>query len=439
MPELIVILIVLLLLFGANRLPEIGRAFGKTIAEIKKGGIMDMRKGYVWLFVFSAIVMWGAESFAITAWSRKYGADCSMCHWKQNKLNSTGKEFLRRGHRMAGEDVKTKDGAWANLSDYLSITQKTRLLYDGTASNRPGFFVEALSLYAGGPIDKTYSFFYEQYLHENNKSGADREKLAEAYLMGTFGDGNEYSTLRIGQISPFLMHVSGTGGRLPVSRPYVLESASFASNNPYAPRARQYGLEIATNRGDLYGALGLVNGTGHKNINPAGDTNAAKDLYLTLEKAFDDNGSSIGLYGYNGIWSLNAADAASTGIATTYLSTAETSFNQIGIIGNYTTSIISFVGGALVGQNSPSGGSVTNNLGYYLEADLAAAEKLALFGRYDNWDGNTATANNETRQITAGFSIEPMSAGRIAVEAQSTQTGSAASTEKLLAEFQYMY
>ena len=36
MPELIVILVVLLLLFGANRLPEIGKAFGKTIQEFKK-------------------------------------------------------------------------------------------------------------------------------------------------------------------------------------------------------------------------------------------------------------------------------------------------------------------------------------------------------------------------------------------------------------------
>ena len=37
MPELIVILIVLLLLFGANRLPELGRSIGKTIQELKKG------------------------------------------------------------------------------------------------------------------------------------------------------------------------------------------------------------------------------------------------------------------------------------------------------------------------------------------------------------------------------------------------------------------
>ena len=37
MPELLVILLVALLIFGAARLPEIGRALGKTIAEFKKG------------------------------------------------------------------------------------------------------------------------------------------------------------------------------------------------------------------------------------------------------------------------------------------------------------------------------------------------------------------------------------------------------------------
>lgn len=41
MPELIVILIILLLVFGAAKLPEIGRSLGKTIAEFKKG----MREG----------------------------------------------------------------------------------------------------------------------------------------------------------------------------------------------------------------------------------------------------------------------------------------------------------------------------------------------------------------------------------------------------------
>jgi len=37
MPELIVILGIALLLFGAEKLPEIGRVLGKAINEMKKG------------------------------------------------------------------------------------------------------------------------------------------------------------------------------------------------------------------------------------------------------------------------------------------------------------------------------------------------------------------------------------------------------------------
>lgn len=37
MPELLVILVIALLIFGAGRLPEMGKAIGKTIQEFKKG------------------------------------------------------------------------------------------------------------------------------------------------------------------------------------------------------------------------------------------------------------------------------------------------------------------------------------------------------------------------------------------------------------------
>jgi sec-independent protein translocase protein TatA len=37
LPELLVILLICLLIFGAAKLPEIGMAFGKTISEFKKG------------------------------------------------------------------------------------------------------------------------------------------------------------------------------------------------------------------------------------------------------------------------------------------------------------------------------------------------------------------------------------------------------------------
>lgn len=36
MQELLIILLICLLVFGANKLPEIGRALGKTINEFKK-------------------------------------------------------------------------------------------------------------------------------------------------------------------------------------------------------------------------------------------------------------------------------------------------------------------------------------------------------------------------------------------------------------------
>lgn len=36
LPELLIILLICLLIFGASKLPEIGRALGKTIKEFKK-------------------------------------------------------------------------------------------------------------------------------------------------------------------------------------------------------------------------------------------------------------------------------------------------------------------------------------------------------------------------------------------------------------------
>ncbi len=37
MPELIIILVIILLLFGASRLPELAKSLGKAVNEFKKG------------------------------------------------------------------------------------------------------------------------------------------------------------------------------------------------------------------------------------------------------------------------------------------------------------------------------------------------------------------------------------------------------------------
>ncbi|MGB9723883.1 MAG: twin-arginine translocase TatA/TatE family subunit [Chloroflexia bacterium] len=36
-PELVIILLILLLIFGASRLPQLGRAIGRTIREFREG------------------------------------------------------------------------------------------------------------------------------------------------------------------------------------------------------------------------------------------------------------------------------------------------------------------------------------------------------------------------------------------------------------------
>ena len=40
-PELIIILMIIILIFGANRLPEIGRGIGKGIKNFKEAGKED--------------------------------------------------------------------------------------------------------------------------------------------------------------------------------------------------------------------------------------------------------------------------------------------------------------------------------------------------------------------------------------------------------------
>ncbi len=45
MPELIVILIIVLVIFGANRLPQLGEGLGKAIKGFKKGITTDEEAG----------------------------------------------------------------------------------------------------------------------------------------------------------------------------------------------------------------------------------------------------------------------------------------------------------------------------------------------------------------------------------------------------------
>ena len=48
-PELLVILVIVLLIFGAKRLPEIGKAFGKSVRELKNATAGDKDEISSWI------------------------------------------------------------------------------------------------------------------------------------------------------------------------------------------------------------------------------------------------------------------------------------------------------------------------------------------------------------------------------------------------------
>ena len=50
----------------------------------------------------------GFTTQAMPAWSRKYKADCSLCHTTYPRLNRTGYEFKRLGYRFKVDAAKSE-------------------------------------------------------------------------------------------------------------------------------------------------------------------------------------------------------------------------------------------------------------------------------------------------------------------------------------------
>lgn len=378
-------------------------------------------KSCLYLGMFIALVFSCSDVYAISAWARRYNTDCSMCHWQVNKLNKFGQDFLNRGHRLPEEGAIEKD-VYRSISDYISFTAKIR--YKGSNRSVESFDNEAFSLYGGGPLSENFSFFYEQYLHESNTSGADREKLADAYVDYKSSGEEKYFKLRAGQISPYLMMTHGTGARLSITRPMILADVTVGSN-PYRPRQRQYGVEggYVMETTGLRGYLGIVNGTGHSPPNTPTDNNTYKDQYLTLEKVFSE-GSNIGLYAYNGKYPF---------------STYNDSFYQLGLTGEFMRDKFSILGATLIGQNDKSTGGNQDSWGAFIEGDVKLPiEHLAAFARYDYWDPDSDTGNDTTKGPSIGVSYWLTTFARVSTEAQ-FKKASGVNTDSYWVELQFMY
>ncbi|MHB9025232.1 MAG: hypothetical protein ACYC7E_13860 [Armatimonadota bacterium] len=362
---------------------------------------------YTIVVAISVLFFAAAPSLAVPAFTRKVGVSCDSCHFGgTNRLTKMGEDFLIRGHRTADDEgawAKPDDIKWAN---YLSLSSKVRLFVNTDKDIATAFDVESLSIYTGGALTKNYSYFVEHYLHERGKasgnngsevSTATRSKLADAFLQYTTDPSKStFSYLRAGQIYPFLIYTASSGGRVTISRPRAINN-NVAGGNLYTPRDRSYGVSAGYVFGEsLKFEAGILNSGGTNARNNLEEVNNFKDLFLTVEKEFDQYGSGIGAYAYSGKFR----------VLPTTTPIVEENFSRIGVVGQIVRDQFELSGGYFVGEHDdPAIGSAgrRNPKGYYLEAAYNVQPDLTVFARYDNQDNDLIVAASQaTRTATGG-------------------------------------
>ncbi len=334
---------------------------------------------------------------AVPAFSRRAGGvSCNMCHWHQNALNATGKQYLQSGVRLPGEqaDVTASD---FKVGDYASLVLAPNLSaveHDGTV-----FSAGDAVLWLGGPVDNLFSALAEVEF----KIDDEEVEVEEVYVHFVSDLGNNYFSARFGQFQPFLFlsNVSGPP-RITLSRPEVM-SGRATNDNTFRPRNRLRGIELGAVDGPLAGYVGLGNGTGQN----ASDNHM--DVYVTVERAFGTQGSSIGAWAYWG-------EAVLTG-------GFRDSFERYGVIGNYTAQKTRAVGGLLFGDNEDPGGADLDNDGWFLEIDQRVGVDTVAYFRWDEFNRDLAAGGErETDGPTLGISWTPTELSRFTIEAQSLDT-----------------
>jgi len=399
---------------------------------------MKIKAIIVVIFTVLFIVIITKESQAISAWGRKYGVGCNVCHIAGYKLTYAGQQFLRHGHQMPGAESKE-----ANMSDYFSLTMKIRywdknktVQQSGLADaieTRNSFEAHALSIYSGGPLDSGFSYFTEMYLHENERKNPGentestesdmgdwaRSKLAEAYLQYGNERDDLYFTARAGRIMPWLIHLHGGGARLEYSRPLPLTET--VGSNPYRPFSRQFGAGVGVGFKEAFFEAGVVNGTGKYENTVEIGTDTYKDIYASLDYSIGDNGSMVGVYYYNGQFPLHLLKTKGGENAD--------KFNQTGVMGQCVIKQGALIGAYFSGSDeyTPTGG--TSNVTYKSQSYYAEIQgyfmdsSLSPYFRWEFFDPDTDRSDSSEKSgPVLGIHWKPFDHGRFVLEASNYTT-----------------
>lgn len=265
---------------------------------------MSRRKNF-WLLMiglfFAIEIFWmidPRESSAIPAWTRKYGADCSMCHYPAvPRLNATGQRFRWMGYRMPDEFGSEPDAT--NVGNYLAARGRGRYVYaDPERGNRQSEFQwHDTTLFYSGPITKNISAFNEI------EREAEDEIALVAQVQGIWGAPGHFSTVRFGQFHPlYRVGIGGFDRPTGISAPSLFSDNQTRSEIPFRIALDQRGVEVAHVFRDSRLLAQLLNGIDETGSGTDGETDTDKDLLIAYEQILDDLASGFTLYGYRGVW-----------------------------------------------------------------------------------------------------------------------------------------
>jgi hypothetical protein len=413
-----------------------------------------------------------SPSEAVPAWTRKTGLDCNSCHFGgTNRLTKLGYAFLVRGHRLKGDEgIKKEDYKSLNLLEYASLANKVRYTANN-ADPSTAFDVEAFSLYTGGPLSKNLSYFVEYYFHEtggfSNPAGTststttNRSKLADAYLKyssdPTSETGHWYA--RAGNLYPYLIYKASSGGRLSVNRPLII-NAQPGAGNLYTARDRAYGVSAGwvSEATGLRLEAAMLNSAGTNARPLLQEKNNSKDIYVTLEKDLDNQGSFVGLYAYNGRFLVPSGSAGLSG-GRVFINNWEDRFNRIGLLaavqrenwvvsgglfrGEHQLPDASNIGtGTPVVPGPPAGyaGGTRNPSGFYLEGGINLNPGLTGYARFDHiYNDLGVLAASRSKGATFGVSQRIGDAGRIVLEFSGYKNGSSPYSRQAQVELNWVF
>lgn len=347
------------------------------------------------VIVFSSIVsIYATPSFA----RREGGVSCNFCHWHQNALNANGKDFLRRGVRLAEEKADASQEE-LKIGHYASVVLHPTI--SAVENDSTQFSAGDVVLWLGAPIDNKFSALAEVEF----KVDEEEVEVEEIYAQYVSSLRDKYFSVRAGQFQPFILisQVSGPA-RITLSRPEAI-SGRATNGNSFRPRSRLRGMELGGVYGPFSGYVGVGNGPGQN------EDDNHMDTYAAIEGEIGEKGSSIGVWAYWGEASLedNFRD----------------SFSRYGVIGNYTMERTRLVGGYLLGSNDDPTGVTLDNDGWFIEVDQNLWRDITGYVRWDNFTRDLAAGSDlETDGPTLGISwiITPLT--RLTVEGQQLDTDS---------------